>query len=83
MIEGRCNNTYVCRLGVVPVQEASIVIAISSPHRTDAIQATEWCIDTVKKKVPIWKKEVYDDNKAQWKENKECGWSSNHSKLTN
>jgi molybdopterin synthase catalytic subunit len=71
------------RLGAVPVQEASIVIAISSPHRTDAIQATEWCIDTVKKKVPIWKKEIYDDNKAQWKENKECGWSSNHSKLTN
>ncbi|RZB40178.1 molybdopterin synthase catalytic subunit [Asbolus verrucosus] len=66
------------RLGIVPVKEASIVIAISSPHRSDAIQATEWCIDTVKKKVPIWKKEVYADSQPEWKENKECGWSTPH-----
>ncbi|XP_063919210.1 molybdopterin synthase catalytic subunit [Zophobas morio] len=59
------------RLGVVPVKEASIVIAISSPHRADAIQATEWCINTVKEKVPIWKKEIYSDSQPEWKENKE------------
>ncbi|GJQ78363.1 putative catalytic subunit of the molybdopterin synthase complex [Trypoxylus dichotomus] len=60
------------RLGVVPVKEASIVIAISSPHRKDALNATQWCIDTVKEKVPIWKKEFYkDDSSPEWKENKE------------
>lgn len=59
------------RLGVVPVKEASIIIAISSPHRADAIKATEFCIDSVKSSVPIWKKEVYKDNGSDWKENKE------------
>lgn len=66
------------RLGTVPVKEASIIIAISSPHRIDGIKATEWCIDTVKKTVPIWKKEIYEDAKPEWKENKECTWSSNY-----
>lgn len=67
------------RLGIVPVTEASIVIAISSPHREEAIKATEWCINSVKKSVPIWKKEFYGgvDSMPQWKENKECAWSSN------
>lgn len=63
------------RLGNVPVKEASIVIAISSPHRLEAMAATQWCIDNVKKTVPIWKKEVYSDNLPEWKENKECMWS--------
>lgn len=68
------------RLGVVPVKESSIVIAISAPHRNDAIEATQWCIDNVKKSVAIWKKEVYTDQPPQWKENKECGWSTFHNK---
>ncbi|XP_072379843.1 molybdopterin synthase catalytic subunit [Diabrotica undecimpunctata] len=59
------------RLGLVPVKEASIIIGISSPHRADAIKATEFCIDNVKKSVPIWKKEHYKDDTPQWKENKE------------
>ena len=63
------------RLGTVPVKEASIIIAISSPHRSDAMQAVEWCIDNVKKSVPIWKKEVYDGHSDTWKQNKECMWS--------
>lgn len=40
--------------------------------------ATQYCIDSVKKNVPIWKKETYSDNKNEWKENKECTWSSNY-----
>lgn len=66
------------RVGEVPVKEASIVIAISSPHRFEAMQATQFCIDSVKKSVPIWKKEVYSTGAAEWKENKECRWSSHH-----
>ncbi|KAK9703203.1 MoaE protein [Popillia japonica] len=60
------------RLGAVPVKEASIVIAISSPHRNEALNATQWCIENVKEKVPIWKKEFYEnDSSPEWKENKE------------
>lgn len=58
----------------VPVKEASIVIAISSPHRVDALAATQFCIDTLKATVPIWKKEVYNDGTTEWMENKECTW---------
>lgn len=66
------------RLGNVPIKDASIIIAISSPHREEALKATEYCINNVKKTVPIWKKEVYADSEPQWKENKECRWSSNY-----
>ncbi|XP_057655828.1 molybdopterin synthase catalytic subunit [Diorhabda carinulata] len=59
------------RLGLVPIKEASIIIGTSSPHRIDAIKATEFCINSVKESVPIWKKEYYKDDVPQWKENKE------------
>jgi len=44
---------------IVPVQEASIVIAISSVHRKAAIEAVHYCIDALKASVPIWKKVIY------------------------
>lgn len=44
------------RLGVCPVGEASVAIAVSSPHRKEALEATAYAIDTIKAKVPIWKK---------------------------
>lgn len=62
------------RLGEVPVGEASIVIAVSSPHRREAFEACEWILEEVKKKAQIWKREWYDENdgtgdEASWKEN--------------
>ncbi|KAL7301429.1 hypothetical protein TKK_0005870 [Trichogramma kaykai] len=65
------------RLGEVPVKEASIVIAISSPHRQESLLAVQYAIDAVKTSVPIWKKEIYAGHRPQWKENKECAWSTN------
>ena len=44
------------RLGAVEVEQKDIVIAISSPHRRESLQAVEFCIDSVKQFVPIWKK---------------------------
>jgi hypothetical protein len=41
---------------VVPVAEASVIIAVSSPHRREALAAVEYGIDTLKATVPIWKK---------------------------
>ena len=62
------------RLGEVPVTEASVVIAVSSVHRKDSLDAVEDLIDTLKERVPIWKKEIYEDGASEWKENKECCW---------
>lgn len=63
------------RLGNVPITEASVIITASSPHRKESLGAVEYCIDTLKATVPIWKKEVYEEGEACWKENKECSWS--------
>lgn len=47
------------RIGVVPVGEASVAIAVSSGHRGEAFEACRWLIDRLKEIVPIWKKEHY------------------------
>ena len=62
------NISFVHRLGIVPVMEASIVIAVSSPHRTDALAAVPWMTDQLKHRVPIFKREVYLDG-SEWKQN--------------
>lgn len=48
------------RLGRVEVGEPSVVIAVSSPHRADALAACQEAIDALKVKAPLWKKEVYE-----------------------
>jgi len=60
------------RLGVVPVREASVIIAVSSPHRRAALEACHFAIDTLKATVPIWKKELYTEGDPAWKANKEA-----------
>ena len=47
------------RTGVVGVGEPSIVIAVASPHRDAAFLAARMLIDTLKERLPVWKKEVY------------------------
>lgn len=54
------------RLGDVPLTEASVAIAVSSPHRASAFEAGEWLIDTLKESVPIWKQERWADGAAAW-----------------
>jgi molybdopterin synthase catalytic subunit len=48
------------RTGRVDIGEASVVIAVSAPHRQDALAACGDAIDTLKERVPLWKKEVYE-----------------------
>jgi MoaE-MoaD fusion protein len=48
------------RTGRVDIGEASVVIAVSAPHRGDALAACKDAIDTLKEQVPLWKKEVYE-----------------------
>ena len=47
------------RIGRVGIGERSVVIAVSAPHRQDALAACKDAIDTLKERVPLWKKEVY------------------------
>ena len=53
------------RLGRLQIGEASVYIAVASPHRAAAFDACRWLIDTLKKTVPIWKKEYFADG-AVW-----------------
>jgi molybdopterin synthase catalytic subunit/molybdopterin converting factor small subunit len=48
------------RTGRVEIGDASVVIAVSAPHRQDALAACRDAIDTLKQQVPLWKKEVYE-----------------------
>lgn len=48
------------RIGVVPIGDASVVIAVSSGHRAAAFEACRFAIDRLKELVPIWKKEHYE-----------------------
>jgi molybdopterin converting factor subunit 1 len=54
------------RLGRVPVGEASVLIAVSTPHRAEAFEACRWIIDQLKKDVTIWKKEIWVNGKPTW-----------------
>jgi len=47
------------RVGIVPVGEASVGIAVSAAHRAEAFAACHWLIDRLKETVPIWKKEHF------------------------
>ena len=47
------------RIGVVPVGESSVAIAVSAGHRDEAFTACHWLIDRLKEIVPIWKKEHF------------------------
>jgi molybdopterin synthase catalytic subunit len=48
------------RVGRLEVGDSSVVIAVSAPHRQDALAACREAIDTLKETVPLWKKEVYE-----------------------
>ena len=53
------------RLGRLEIGETSVLIAVSAPHRKAAFEACRHAIDTLKKTVPIWKKEFFEDG-AVW-----------------
>jgi MoaE-MoaD fusion protein len=52
------------RLGHMEIGECSIVIAVASAHRGAAFDACRFAIDMIKKIVPIWKKEFYEDGQV-------------------
>jgi molybdopterin synthase catalytic subunit len=57
--------SMVHRLGRLEICETSILIVVASAHRAAAFEACRWLIDTIKKTVPVWKKETFQDG-AVW-----------------
>jgi molybdopterin synthase catalytic subunit len=53
------------RLGRLEIGETSVLIVVASAHRAAAFDACRWLIDTLKRTVPIWKKEYFEDG-AIW-----------------
>jgi molybdopterin synthase catalytic subunit len=54
------------RVGRLEVGEVAVVVAASTPHRAEAFAAAQFCIDTLKHTVPIWKRETWEGG---------CDWS--------
>jgi molybdopterin synthase catalytic subunit len=52
------------RTGRLEIGETSVVISVSAPHRRAAFEACEWAIRELKRTVPIWKKEVFEDGEV-------------------
>ena len=65
-----CDVVIQHRIGRIELGEASVVIVVGSPHRSEAFVACRWCIDTLKENVPIWKRETCPDG-AFWIEGAE------------
>jgi molybdopterin synthase catalytic subunit len=55
------------RTGEVALSEPSVVVVASSPHRAEAFEAAQFCIDTLKETVPIWKREHWEGG-SDWAE---------------
>jgi molybdopterin synthase catalytic subunit len=52
------------RIGVVPIGAPAVAIAVAAPHRERAFGACRFLIDSLKARVPIWKKEIYADGSS-------------------
>lgn len=56
-------------LGVVPCGEMSLFVFTSSKHRKEAQEACQYIVERIKKEVPVWGKELFDNNTHRWKQN--------------
>ncbi|KAA1261380.1 Molybdopterin synthase catalytic subunit [Rubripirellula obstinata] len=61
------------RVGEVPVGMASVVIGCSGAHRAEVFTAVPWIMDNLKRDVPIWKRETFQDGEKLWVHPKEGG----------
>jgi MoaE-MoaD fusion protein len=63
---GLCAAAAEHRVGVVPLSEASVIVAVSAPHRAEAFAGGREVIDRLKALAPIWKRERDGDGGASW-----------------
>ena len=57
------------RLGRIPVGDISIAVVAAAPHRAEAFAACRQAIEEAKKRLPVWKKEIFQDGSVAWREN--------------
>lgn len=53
-------------VGTVPVGQTAFLLIVSSPSGSDAFQACQFALDQVKSRVPLWKKDLYEDGTSAW-----------------
>ncbi len=56
--------TMLHRIGRLEIGESSVLIAVSAAHRQEAFEACQYAIDTLKQRVPVWKKEHFEDGEV-------------------
>jgi molybdopterin synthase catalytic subunit len=54
------------RIGRLEIGESSVGIAVASPHRAEAYEASRYVIEELKRRAPIWKREVYAEGGGEW-----------------
>lgn len=61
-----CRVAVVHRVGKLDIGELALVAAVSSPHREASFAAVQDVVDTVKDKLPVWKRQVFTDGSDEW-----------------
>ena len=56
------------RIGNVPVGEPSIAVVAAAPHRREAFEACRFTIEEAKRRLPVWKRERFDDGTTRWRQ---------------
>jgi molybdopterin synthase catalytic subunit len=54
------------RVGLLTIGDAALVAAVSAPHRQEAFATCGWLVDEVKRRVPIWKRQLFADGTEEW-----------------
>ncbi len=60
------------RAGLLELGDVAVVVGVVSPHRDEAFQAARYIIDEAKARLPIWKREHYEDGDAHWVNCRRC-----------
>jgi molybdopterin synthase catalytic subunit len=60
------------RLGQLEIGDIAVIVGVSTPHRGEAFEACRYIIDEVKHRVPIWKKEYYENGDSGWVNCERC-----------
>ena len=65
---GITDYAIVHRLGRLNLKEDSVAVCVASPHRKEGFRACEYIIDSIKEKVPIWKKDIAEGGEGKWRD---------------
>jgi molybdopterin synthase catalytic subunit len=63
---GLSNINILHSIGEVKCGKISVLVLVSSPHREECFESLKYIVNEIKTKVPIWKKEIYDDGSYRW-----------------